>query len=176
MTKRHKHGSASNNPTSIDPHKLYIIFHKPKSLVGYLISAWTLGKYSHSEFLYDGIVYYTNPGGVTSKEWIHQDNFDYYEVNAGINPYRVIEYYNLTKGTPYDWSGVLQQVFWNTKIEDDDKYFCSEWCLRALNYALYGTPESSFINGVKDPSKFNPVRLHKYLIKAGTIKPDKVAI
>ena len=43
---------------------LYISFHKPKGLVGHLIAGWTLGKYSHVEFIYNDEVILANPGGV----------------------------------------------------------------------------------------------------------------
>ena len=47
--------------------KLYISFHKPKTPVGYLISLWTLGKYSHCEFVYNNEVLLSNPGGVRER-------------------------------------------------------------------------------------------------------------
>ena len=55
---------------AIDPKKLYLVFHRPTSLVGSLIALWTLGNYSHCEFLYDGVIYCTNPSGVSSKPWV----------------------------------------------------------------------------------------------------------
>ena len=46
----------------LEKDKLYISFHRPKSVVGLLISAWTLGNYSHCEFIYNDTVYLANPG------------------------------------------------------------------------------------------------------------------
>ena len=37
----------------LEKDKLYICFHKPKHLVGHLIAFWTLGRYSHAEFIYN---------------------------------------------------------------------------------------------------------------------------
>ena len=48
----------------LEKDKLYISFHRPKSIMGFLISAWTLGKYSHCEFIYNNQVFLSNPGGV----------------------------------------------------------------------------------------------------------------
>ena len=48
----------------LEKDKLYICFHKPKSIIGFLISLRTLGKYSHCEFIYNDYVYLSNPGGV----------------------------------------------------------------------------------------------------------------
>ena len=45
---------------------LYISFHKPTQPIGYLISLWTLGKYSHAEFIYNDYVFLANPGGFMS--------------------------------------------------------------------------------------------------------------
>ena len=49
---------------------LYICFHKPKTPIGFLISLWTLGKYSHCEFIYNNQVFLSNPGGVRERPYI----------------------------------------------------------------------------------------------------------
>ena len=51
----------------LEKDKLYISFHKPKTPIGFLISLWTLGKYSHCEFIYNNQVFLSNPGGVRTK-------------------------------------------------------------------------------------------------------------
>lgn len=63
---------------------LYISFHKPKSLIGFLISLRTLGKYSHCEFIYNDYVYLSNPGGVQIKPFSCKDNMDIYELDKNI--------------------------------------------------------------------------------------------
>lgn len=51
----------------LEKDKLYISFHRPKSIVGFLISAWTFGQYSHCEFIYNNQVFLSNPGGVRER-------------------------------------------------------------------------------------------------------------
>ena len=58
----------------LEKDKLYICFHKPKSIIGFLITLRTLGKYSHCEFIYNDYVYLSNPGGVRIKPFIYKDN------------------------------------------------------------------------------------------------------
>ena len=58
---------------------LYISFHKPKGLVGYLIALRTFGKYSHCEFIYNNEVYLANPGGVRKKVYLPSNNTDIFE-------------------------------------------------------------------------------------------------
>lgn len=66
----------------------------------------------------------------------------------------VLEFYQKTKGSSYDYLGVLN--FINKKItEDQQKYFCSEW----IGYAL----------GVPEPSKKSPYDLFRYIEYANTL-------
>ncbi len=46
---------------------MYVCFHKPSGLIGGLISLWTVGKYAHAEFVYNGYKYLANPGGVRKR-------------------------------------------------------------------------------------------------------------
>ena len=151
----------------LKPNFLYISFHKPKSIIGLLISAWTLGKYSHCEFIYNDKVYLANPGGVREQPFKYKKNFDIYEISALVNIEKVIEFFEMTKGSGYDYKGIIEsQLFFAGKGHNLDEFFCSEWCLNAIDYALnyklqYG--KSSVLK--KGYNKFNPERLYKYLKK-----------
>ena len=59
----------------LEKDKLYICFHKPKRLIGHLIALWTLGKYSHCEFVYNGQVFLSNPGGVRTRKFEYQKKY-----------------------------------------------------------------------------------------------------
>ena len=63
----------------LEKDKLYISFHKPKSPIGFLISAWTLGNYSHCEFIYNDEVILANPGGVRRQSYAYKTNYDIYK-------------------------------------------------------------------------------------------------
>ena len=65
----------------LEKDKLYICFHKPKRLIGHLIALWTLGKYSHCEFIYNGQIFLSNPGGVRTRKFEYQKNMEIYELD-----------------------------------------------------------------------------------------------
>ena len=142
---------------------LDICFHKPRNLVGHLISIWTVGKYSHCEFIFNNKVYLANPGGVREQPFIRKENFDIYEV-VGFNVQEILDFFEITKGSPYDYPGIFGQLFYFLNVQDDDKYFCSEWCLNALDYAAdYKLNWRNKKIKEKGYHKFNPQRLYKYL-------------
>ena len=68
----------------LEKDKLYISFHKPRGIVGLLISVWTLGKYSHCEFVHNGNVYLANPGGVRDEVFKYKKNMDIFELDSNI--------------------------------------------------------------------------------------------
>ena len=151
---------------------LYISFHKPKGSVGFLISAWTLGKYSHVEFIYNDEVILANPGGVRKQPFEYKKNFDIFELDKTIEAQDILEFFEEVKGAGYDYKGILgSQFLWFLNSHDDKKYFCSEFCLNAIDYALqfsltYNLKELKY----KGYHKFSPVRLHKYLKDMELIK------
>ena len=57
----------------LEKDKLCISFHRPKSIIGLLISLRTLGKYSHCELIYNDYVYLSNPGGVRIKPFVRKE-------------------------------------------------------------------------------------------------------
>lgn len=155
--------------------KLYIAFHRPKKLMGALIALWTLGNYSHTEFIYNGYVYLTNPGGVRKTPFVMKKNYDIFEVSSEIEVADVIEFCESNYGKGYDYFGILGQFFYAGKVQNDDKYFCSEFCLNAIDYALQFTLTYD-LKSLKDRVgyAFSPNKLYKYLKKMELIKERKV--
>ena len=140
---------------------LYISFHKSKSLVGFLISLRTFGKYSHCEFIYNDYVYLSNPGGVRIKPFVYKSNMDIYELDSNINIPTFLKEFEKIKGKGYDyWAIVLSQLL-EIGIEHKDKYFCSEMCIFLINKAL----DESLTYNLKTlkASAFSPAKLYKYL-------------
>ena len=152
--------------------KLYISFHKPKGLVGHLIAGWTLGKYSHVEFIYNDEVILANPGGVRRQSYAYKTNYDIFELDNHIEATDILEFFEEVKGAGYDYKGILgSQFLWFLNSHDDKKYFCSEFCLNAIDYALQFSLTYNFKElKYKGYHKFSPVRLHKYLKDMELIK------
>ena len=160
----------------LEKDKLYICFHKPTRLIGHLIALWTLWKYSHVEFIYNGQVFLSNPGGVRTRKFEYQKNMEIYELDKNIDPKDVIEFFRTAQGKGYDYLGILGQFFYADKVQDDNRYFCSEFCLNAMDYALQFTLTYKG-KSLKDRVgyQFNPSKLFKYLKNMELIK-EKEAI
>ena len=156
----------------LEKNKLYISFHKPKSVIGTLIALWTLGNYSHCEFIYNGTVYLANPGGVRKQLFIMKKHYEIYELDKSIEAQDILEFFNEVEGAGYDYQGILgSQFLWFLNSHDDKKYFCSEFCLNAIDYALQFSLTWDFKElKAKGYHKFNPARLYKYLRDMELIK------
>ena len=141
--------------------RLYISFHKPKTIVGLLISLRTLGKYSHCEFVYNDYVYLSNPGGVRLKPFIYKENMDIYELDSHIEIRMALEEFKRLKGKGYDYWAIFLAQLLELGIEHKDKYFCSELCLHLINKGL----DDSLTYNLKTlkASAFSPSKLFKYL-------------
>lgn len=153
--------------------RMYICFHKGNNLVGKMIGLWTLGKYSHTEFVWvddetgDWLVASANPkGGVTVSKYKVNMNHSLYSLHPNLEKGMILEFIEYYKGTPYDWRGILGQFAWFTGAHDDEKFFCSEFCLNAIDYAtLFDLTYNGKSLEKKGYHKFNPSRLFKYLEK-----------
>ena len=145
----------------LEKNKLYISFHRPKSIIGLLISLRTLGKYSHCELIYNDYVYLSNPGGVRIKPFVRKDNMDIYELDSHIEVPIVLEEFKKIKGKGYDYGAILFSQLLELGIEHKDKYFCSELCIHLINRGL----DESLTYNLKTlkASDFSPVKLFKYL-------------
>ena len=87
--------------------KLYISFHKPKSLIGFLISLRT-----------------------------YKGNMDIFELDSHIEIPIVLEEFKKLKGKGYDYGAIFFSQLLELGIEHKDKYFCSELCIHLINKGL----------------------------------------
>ena len=76
----------------------------------------------------------------------------------------------MTEDMEYDMKGIRKgQAFYWLNDHAEDKYFCSEWVMNALDYSL------GYVFKYKGKTvpeaqkafyyKYNPARLYKYLLK-----------
>ena len=156
----------------LEKDKLYISFHKPKSIVGLLITLRTLGKYSHCELIYNDYVYLSNPGGIRIKPFIYKDNMDIFELDSHIEIPIVLEEFKRLKGKGYDYWAIFLAQLLELGIEHKDKYFCSELCLHLINKGL----DDSLTYNLKTlkASAFSPSKLYRYLKEMELIKEKEV--
>ena len=97
------------------------------------------------------------------------------ELDKKIDPKDVIDFFKTAQGKGYDYLGILGQFFYAGKVQDDNRYFCSEFCLNAIDYALQFTLTYK-LKSLKDRVgyQFSPVKLHKYLRDMELIKEKEV--
>lgn len=159
----------------LEKDKLYISFHRPRGIVGFLISAWTLGNYSHCEFVHGGNVYLANPGGVRDENFKYRKNMDIFELDSRIDSADILEFFGEKQGKGYDYLGILGQFFYAKKVQNDDRFFCSEFCLNAIDYSLQFTLTYK-LKSLKDREgyQFSPSKLYRYLKEMELIKEKEV--
>lgn len=145
----------------LEKDKLYISFHKPRTLLGYLISLRTLGRYSHCELILDDYVYYSNPGGVRKKPFIYKPFMDIYEIKIPFEKEMFLNEFKKLKDKGYDYWAIFLSHLFELGIEHNDKFFCSELCLFLINKFV----DDSLTFNLKSvkASEFNPWELFKYL-------------
>lgn len=153
---------------NLEKNKLYISFHKPKSIIGLLISLRTLGKYSHCEFVLDDYIYLSNPGGVKIKPFVYKPHMDIYEINLPFEKIKFIEEFMKLKDKDYDYWAIFLSQLLELGIEHKEKYFCSELCIYLLN-KLCDDSLTYKLKSIK-PAEFSPVKLYKYLKSMELIK------
>ena len=146
---------------------LFIAFNKGKNPLGLLIAGWTLGPYAHCELIVDGVSFSSGgtDGGVREKDVIYNSkDWDIWEISE-IDKNKVLAFYDLTEKHKYDYKGIIfSQLFWWINAHNKDKWFCSEWCLQALDYATkYELPWKKGLLRKKGYNKFSPNRLKDYL-------------
>lgn|SRR5574340_42996 len=115
---------------------MYLALYKGKGKPGnYLTRWWTGSQYSHCELVIDGMCYSASfmDGGVRCKLIdLAEARWDVVPITGG-NAEAAVEFFNQTKGRRYDWLGLFGAQLFNRGIQNPRRYFCSEWCAKALN-------------------------------------------
>ena len=121
--------------------KIAVAFYKGKgNWKNKLIRWWTKSPYSHAELILpDRVTWISISPLLTSKvesrtkETHTKENWDIIELSITQEQLDVImEFYQATKGSGYDWIGMLMSQFLPYNIKRKGKWYCSEWITYAL--------------------------------------------
>ncbi len=125
-----------------------------------LIGWWTNGPYSHVEIIVDGKMYSSSPrdGKIRERDAILDDHerWDYVTVYVS-NKKNFYKFFEQVNGNKYDWAGILGFII--PFRDSENKYFCSEFVTRALQFMGYSNLYS-IKAGITSPN-----RLYKLLSK-----------
>lgn len=114
--------------------KAQLAFYKGKGdITDKLIRWWTNSSYSHVELVMDGMWYSTSPRDLkvrVKRIAVMEGNWDFVEVEVDRD--KVLEFYDRTKGSGYDWCGIVCNEVMRTKLHSKNKWYCSEWVASAL--------------------------------------------
>ena len=105
-----------------------------------IVRWWTKSKYSHAELILpDGLTWIgISPfkGSILcSKEKKYFSNLDWDIIELEITEEQlsvINEFYESTKGSSYDWAGMLLSQCLPFHVKQKQKWYCSEWIAYAL--------------------------------------------
>lgn len=126
-----------------------------------IIATWTRGPYSHVEMVFpDGECFSSSPrdGGVRFKKINRSNKWSSIKLSIDYNE-------NIRKdcekyvGLPYDWYGCMGLTLGFSRIEEKNKWYCSEICAFILNKY-----------GAELPSKVSPNTLYKKMINGSKFR------
>lgn len=127
---------------------------KNGNFVDKAIAWWTNSKYSHVELICCNEWYSTSPRDLRVRKKLIQPtegHWDYLDVS--IDPLYLDEFFSLTQGRKYDWTGIWFTQFLPIGWHRKSRYFCSEWCAMVL--------------GIKNPEWYSPESLYRYIKNGG---------
>ena len=129
-----------------------IIFYKgwKGTIIDKSICLWTLGKYSHLVIVgSDGYCYSSSSRekGVRKKLInINSEKWDIFDID--IDEEFLIKFFEETKNSKYDWIGIFFYHFFPFKLQDNNKWYCSEWISEVLQHSGYSMKTNLTPSGV----------------------------
>jgi hypothetical protein len=139
------------------------------TFINSLVRKWTDSIYSHAELILDDGKTWIGISPFISAKVIKRfvDNYnstdwDFYTKSVTKEQHdSIIEFYMLTKGSSYDWFGMLLSQFVPFHIKQKNKWYCSEWILYALRISCIIDWK---IIKIFDQSDLSPSKLHDILL------------
>ena len=141
--------------------EIHLLLYKGRGKIGNaLIRWWTNSIYSHCEIRIGSTCYSSSltDGGVRAKVIeIDPEHWDIIKLPSELIP-STLELFEKTKGKGYSYLDLFLDQILNRAKNRSSRYFCSEWCARAIN--------------LPNPSLYSPRTLADlvlFLIKRGLL-------
>ena len=139
-----------------------------------LIRWWTKSVYSHVEMIMpDGFTWVSiSPfynSTVSSRVNLNFDphKWDFLFFDISHAQYKeIIKFYSLTKGSRYDWIGMIASQFLPFRIKHRNRWYCSEWIAYALTLSNVIKWEKTTVFGYRD---LTPGMLYNILLEKASI-------
>jgi len=150
--------------------KIWIALYKGDgNFINAIVRRWTKSQYSHAELILDdkqtwiGISPFIK-SKITERKNVEYNskNWDFYEIPVTNEQYQtILDFYDITQGSAYDWIGMLLSQFLSFRIKQKHKWYCSEWILYALRISCIVDWK---IIKIFDQSDLSPSKLHDILL------------
>jgi len=124
--------------------KITIAFYKGKGdILNKIVRWWTKSKYSHAELILDDCETWISISPkflskikASKKFFANPAQWDFVPLNVDSEQYQtILDFYDETKGSGYDWIGMLLSQFLPFRIKTENRWYCSEWIAYALRIA-----------------------------------------
>jgi len=139
------------------------------TFINKIVRKWTNSRYSHAELILDdkqtwiGISPFLKAKVVKRTIEIHDpEKWDFFEIPITTEQHKtILDFYDMTAGSGYDWTGMLLSQFLPFHIKQKNKWYCSEWILYALRICC--AVDWKIIK-IFNQSDLSPAKLHAILL------------
>ena len=159
--------------------KITIAFYKGHGdILNKIVRWWTNSKYSHAELILDDCETWISISPkllskieASKKFFASPADWDFITLDVDSEQYQTILDFYETKGSGYDWIGMLLSQFLPFRIKTENRWYCSEWIAYALRIACVVDWKTIKIYERKDLS---PGVLHEIVYKVKKNENKKV--
>ncbi len=149
--------------------KVKVAFYKgPGNWKHKIIRWWTKSPYSHAELIMPDNYTWISISPLLHAEVSKRiktdfdlDNWDFLSLEINESQHEVIQdFYEETKGSGYDWIGMILSQFLSCRIKYRQRWYCSEWIAYALR--ISGVIDWRIIK-IYDQTELSPKKLHEII-------------
>jgi hypothetical protein len=124
--------------------KITIAFYKGEGdILNKIVRWWTNSKYSHAEMILDDQETWISISpkllskiDSTRRFFASHTEWDFIPLEVTEEQYKtILDFFNETRGSKYDWFGMLLSQFLPFRIKTENRWYCSEWIAYALRIA-----------------------------------------